>query len=114
MSAITDSMDVTSIERGPSTLEYMDYIPFVSMVSGVARAVFGIFQAAYGIVSYHWEKNARVLGNKSPFTFVEGIANIVRGIVAAHKPFVGNIALYLYDHSRILKPDIRRAAGLQM
>lgn len=99
--------------QNPFRLEVLDYIPLVSTVSGVARAVFGVVETALGAVIFPIELVGRVCRYKQPFTFVYGVSNIVRGSIAA-EPVVGNIILYLYDHSPVIKRDFRRATGIDV
>ncbi len=78
---------------------YFDYIPAVSNVSGSVRGLVGVAEAIVGIVTGPTiELAGRMAGRSKPFLFIDGIANIIRASVA-ETPVIGNIALYIYDHS---------------
>lgn len=94
-------------------LEVLDYIPLVSTVSGIARVMFGAIEATVGVVVFPIQLGGRVLNYRSSFVFNQGVANIIRGVIAC-TPIGGNIVLYFYDHSPVIKRDIRRAAGLDV
>ncbi len=114
MTAITLSdLDESQLTQEPisSHLAVLDYIPLVSTVSGAARAFFGSIQSAVGVVLLPVQIAGRMAGHKQSFILIQGIANVVRGIIAA-KPIVGNIAMYLYDSSKIVKKDFQIASGI--
>jgi hypothetical protein len=91
---------------------YFDYVPVVSNFSGTVRGVFGTVEAVVGVVTLPFEVFGRTISSQSrPFILVDGIANVVRGTIA-ETPILGNIALYLYDHSVVLKRDFQQAAGI--
>lgn len=110
---VNDSTTLDQDKLSTFRVEVLDYIPIVSTISGIARAVFGVIQAAVGVVAFPVQLCGRVTNVRSPFILNKGIANVVRGVIAG-KPFVGNIILYLYDHSHVTKRDLRRAAGLDL
>lgn len=114
MSAIGTSDDIDdTFDSGFSPVQFLDYIPLVSVISGVARAVFGIFETLFGIIALPFQLGARAIGRKHPFICIEGVANIIRGVIAI-KPIIGNVILYIYDHSKVFKRDIRKAAGIEV
>lgn len=87
-------------------LKILDYIPGVSTGSGVARICFGALQtlaaAVQSTVSLVDLCLHPIAGTKiSDGTYVDnqGRSNMARGTVAAI-PILGNITLYIYDHSR--------------
>lgn len=94
-----------------STLAVLDYIPLVSNISGVARVIFGTAETIVGFVAFPVQLGRRVFGYKESFILNHGVANIVRGVVA-QGPVISNIALYLYDHSLLIKRDFQVASGL--
>lgn len=96
---------------GPTTLEFLDEIPIVSTVTGAVRQIFGAAEVLLGIPAFPIQLIGRAYGIKHSFLIVQGLANIVRGHVAMY-PITGNIAIYLYDHSSIVKNDFRRSAGI--
>ena len=115
----TDSMSAGSAASdsdNPSTfeLEVLDYIPLVSLVSGVARTIFGAMQLVVAAVQstvdlvdflFH-PYDERSGKNDGSYMYNQGRANMARGSVAM-VPILGNIALYLYDHSRYAKSGDR-------
>lgn len=102
MSSIANDLtDIDLATRHPFRLETLDYFPVVSTVSGIARAIFGTVQTAVGLVLFPIQLCGKILNLNSSFILVHGIANIVRGLVAT-VPIGGNIALYVYDHTRFV------------
>ncbi len=84
-----------------SFLNQLDYIPLVSTITGIARIAFGFIQAVIGLLVIPIEVLVGVCSQKNrQFTLVNGLAHVVRGAVATY-PIFGNIALYLYDRSRL-------------
>ncbi len=80
-----------------SVFKQMDYIPFVSIISGVARAIFGAMEVIVGIFSWPIELFVNVAdGSNHQLIIIQGLANFFRGCVAA-TPFAGNVYLYVYD-----------------
>jgi hypothetical protein len=104
VSEIDSSYDILFVlnrESGPipSFSKQLDYIPFISVVTGVARIIFGILEMVLGILLLPLEVlRGLFTGVNHEFTLIQGAVDILRGYVAAH-PFIGNIALYLFDHS---------------
>lgn len=90
---------------------YFDYIPVASNISGGVRGLFGTVEVIVGVVTLSFEMIGRMAGRSRPLVVVDGVANIVRASVA-ECPVVGNIALYLYDHSIVFKRDFQQAAGI--
>jgi hypothetical protein len=96
-----------------STFEYktLDYIPGVSIVSGVARMCFGLTQTVYAIgpstvdlVNFFTtgiENNGKSSGK---YIWNQGNTNILRGSIAIW-PGIGNITLYIFDQSSYGKLD---------
>lgn len=109
MSAVTFS----DIEEKiiPSFCATLDYIPLVSNVAGAVRGVFGSIQIAVGVLLSPVEIISRVRENQFSFIAIQGIANLVRAVVA-QKPIVGNIVLYLYDHNRHMKYEFQKACRI--
>jgi hypothetical protein len=114
----SDRLDL-DINRGILRVEVLDYIPLVSIVSGVARVFFGMLQTAaaaiQGTVSFvdfcfHPFRGSSIDDGNS--LYLHGKANIARGSIAI-LPIVGNISLYLYDHSSLAKDWERRQAGIE-
>lgn len=95
----------------PNSFEILDWIPIVSIVSGVARAVFGFLQAVVGVFAFPFQLIGRTSHVKKPFILIQGFANMVRGSIAV-KPIVGNVILYIYDHTSIFKGDLRKSLGI--
>lgn len=98
--------------------EILDYIPMVSTASGVARAGFGMLQivAAFALNTaslvdfcLHPSRGSSIDDGTS--LRLQGKANIRRGSIAMW-PILGNITLYLYDHSSYAKDWERREAAL--
>ena len=108
---IAISLTETQDEIVESSFAVVDYIPIVSIVSGVARGFFGSIQTAVGVLLFPVELISRVSGHNHSFIAVHGIANVIRGAIAC-KPLVGNIVLYLYDHSPRMKLDFQKAVGI--
>ncbi len=83
----------------PSFSKQLDYIPFLSIITGVARIVFGLLELVLGVLLLPLEALKNLFtGVNHEFTLISGAVDILRGYVAAH-PFVGNIALYLFDRA---------------
>lgn len=106
------SLDTDYVERDFSSLKVLDYIPIVSTISGIVRIIFGGLETVLGLCLLTVQLIQRYYSQKrTPFLFVDGFANIIRGSIAA-QPVVGNIVSYLYDYSSTIRRDIRRASGL--
>lgn len=83
----------------PNSFQQLDYVPIISIVSAIFRAVIGAFQVGIGIftfvfeVVYDWTQitNHRLL-------LVEGFLNIGRACYV-WIPVIGNTIAYLYDRS---------------
>jgi len=97
-----NSNDYEDRERHyPSFFQQLDYIPLVSTVTGVARVIFGVLEAVLGILTIPFELIRDAYeGKNHQYLLISGCANVGRGFVAGW-PIVGNIALYLYDHSNL-------------
>lgn len=118
---ITDSNRVDlDNNRRTFRVEILDYIPMVSIVSGVARTGFGALQiyaaAAQSTVSlvdfcFHPSRGSSIDDGTS--WYLQGKANMLRGSIAIW-PVLGNITLYLYDHSSLAKDWERRQAGINV
>lgn len=110
MTAICDESDQTELyeeikryNEEPSFAEQLDYIPFISSVTGAVRVVFGILEVVFGLLLLPFELIGAMFSTKKKrFVLIQGGIDILRGYVAAH-PFVGNIALYLFDHLNLFK-----------
>ncbi len=90
---------------------YFDYVPLISNVSGTVRIGVGTIEAVVGVVTGPTiELVGRLCGRSKPFLFIDGIANVIRGSVA-EAPVIGNIALYIYDHSSS-KSTFQRDMGI--
>lgn len=100
------------VERQPSFIDFLDYIPLISSLSGAIRIIVGVILSVVGFFALP-SQIFGVVNRKSPLIVVEGISNLIRGVIAM-KPVLGNIILYVYDHGKILKRDIRKAAGLDI
>ena len=100
----TDSVSSGSDNLITFRLKTLDYIPLVSIVSGVARWVFGATQIVGGTIQstidlVHVLRTGKLDGDDGSYMYNQGKSNMVRGSVAIW-PIVGNIALYVYDNSR--------------
>jgi hypothetical protein len=99
-------------------LKNLDYIPIISIVSGIARTAFGTLQQVAGLAQdtvslvhfcFHPSADSSIDNNTS--LHLRGKANIIRGSIAIC-PIVGNITLYLFDHSSVSKDwELRLAAS---
>ncbi len=89
-----------------------DYVPLMSNVSGSIRGLFGVVESVVGVVTLPFELLGRIAFDPRPFVLVDGVANVVRGSIA-ETPILGNVVLYLYDHSVVFKTDFQRSAGLR-
>ena len=105
----TNSMSSGSNNLSTSRLEVLDYIPLVSTVSGIARSIFGFLQMGAGtiqstvdLVAFCVHPYENFDKDDGSYMFNQGKSNMVRGSVAMF-PILGNIFLYLYDHSRFAK-----------
>jgi len=97
------SINSGSDNLSTSRLKTLDYIPLVSAVSGITRSIFGALQMGVGTIQstvdlvnfcvHRCEKD------EGSYIFNQGKSNMVRGSVAIC-PILGNIILYVYDHSR--------------
>ncbi|HSX13067.1 MAG TPA: hypothetical protein VLE96_01420 [Chlamydiales bacterium] len=110
MGAITSS-DSYQDQIISSHFAVLDYIPFVSIVSGVARNFFGAIQTTVGVILLPVELISRMSGKHQSLIAVQGIANMIRGTIAC-KPIGGNIVLFLYDHSPHTKSEFQKAVGI--
>ena len=106
------SLDYSNLNNN-SVVNVLDYIPIISNISGVVRSIFGTIEAVVGIPTFPIELFVRATGARNTFLFVDGIANIIRGSVAS-TPLLGNVTLYLYDHSPMIKKDFQFATGLRL
>lgn len=115
----SDHLDLDT-HRGILRVEVLDYIPLVSIVSGVARSFFGLLQigaaAIQGTVSFvdfcfHPSRGSSIDDGNS--LYLHGKANIMRGSIAM-LPILGNLSLYLYDHSSLAKDWERRQAWIEV
>jgi len=95
-----------------SCIEILEYIPLVSTIVGLARAIFGLAETLIGLLTLPFELASRSIEHKKPLMVIDGLANIARGLIAA-KPIIGNVILYVYDHSSATKRDIRKGIGLE-
>lgn len=98
-----DKMFDSNMLRKPpqSYLCQLDYVPLVSTITGAVRIVFGLLETVFGIFVLPLDLVRNIfVGVNHQFTLTDGLANIFRGYVAAH-PIAGNVALYLYDTSRL-------------
>ncbi len=101
-------------------VEVLDYIPIVSIASGVARVGLGALQVtasvAQDVASFidfccHPSQGSSIENGTS--LFLHGKANMIRGSIAIW-PILGNITLYLYDHSSLAKDWERRVAAISI
>jgi hypothetical protein len=101
----------TAIESDPFfsltgyRVEVLDYIPVVSIVSGVARSIFGFLQMGYSFGKEMVSIFTDPLGkhtNDILILYGHGKANVIRGGFVM-TPIFGNILIYLYDHSEMKK-----------
>ncbi len=115
-----DSFDAwkTAEFSQPSTslIKQLEYIPIVSSIVGIARVAFGLLQTLFGIVALPFQLCRDAYKGKShPFILLNGLSNIVRGVIA-FKPIIGNIILYVYDkmmekkvhHIQICPPEPKK------
>lgn len=105
----TDSVSSGSDILNTFRLEVLDYIPLVSTVSGIARSIFGALQLGVGtiqstvdLVDFCVHPCEKLDKDDGSYMLNQGKSNMVRGSVAMF-PILGNIVLYLYDHSRFAK-----------
>lgn len=99
-----------------SSLDFFDYIPIVSNISGIVRGIFGAVETMIGIPALPIQLLGRIVFKPtekgySSFLFNKGISNIIRGSLA-QGPIISNIALYIYDQSPSLKFDFQKACGI--
>ncbi len=99
-------------------LEFLDYIPMVSIASGVARLAFGMLQTVaapikdvVSFVDFYSHPSGGSSIDNGTSLYVRGRANMIRGSTAMW-PILGNITLYLYDHSSLAKDWERHVAGI--
>src|SRR5690348_11876662 len=95
----TAELDFERVERSqePSVFKQMDYIPIISIISGVVRGIFGAMEMMVGIFSWPIELLYDVAdGSNHQLILIQGLANFFRGSVAV-VPIFGNVYLYVYD-----------------
>jgi len=89
--------------NAPSVLRQLDWIPLISTITGLVRAIIGIVEIVIGIFSWPFELiYDSIQGTTHQLLIVQGCANVFRGSVAA-VPLAGNFALYLYDNSNVVQ-----------
>jgi hypothetical protein len=98
------------------SVEVLDYIPILSIVSGLARFAFGELQMASSAIQdafscFYPSKDSSVRSRSS--LYLEGKANAMRGAVAI-TPILGNISLYFYDRSSLAKNWERRVESFTL
>ncbi len=95
-----DAWSRASFESSTVTfIKQLEYIPLVSTIVGIVRIAFGIIETLFGLLALPLQLIHDAFQGKShEFILIDGLANIVRGVVAL-KPIIGNIILYIYDRA---------------
>jgi hypothetical protein len=96
-----------------TTLNFFDYVPLISSFAGIIRILIGLCLTLLGTLFLPYQIYRRIQKGKSLLSVMLGLATVVRGVIAA-KPLIGNAVLYMYDRSKVWKPDIRKTAGLEL
>lgn len=101
-----DSWSRASFESSTVTfIKQLEYIPLVSTIVGIVRIVFGVLETIFGLFALPFQLARDAYKGKShQFILIDGLANVVRGVVAL-KPIIGNIILYIYDRAMDQKPS---------
>ena len=102
----TNTNESRSFNPRDFNLKTLDYIPVVSIASGIARFGFGgmqlvasAVQSTVALVDLCLHPTEGSSKNDGTYMYNQGMSNMARGSVAIY-PILGNITLYVYDHSR--------------
>lgn len=89
---------ITLIGTTNCRLNRLGYIPFVSTITGLGRALLGIVHTIIHLACAIFSKNRKHHLREAKL----GLKNIARGLVEAI-PIIGNITMYVVDKFRIGK-----------